>query len=427
MALSKSQLASRASRIVGYSSESARKTNVDKGYVKRNSSAANKPVMSSSDAIVERYTPPEVTPTINTNNKVITTSQEDTGNKFKGFGASSSDEIGTEEEDLFDYKRYQENIKDSQDELEKEKEIRRQGLIDAITQKYDTNISGIKETGASELARTRTMNLRSGLIESPMGATEIGSTEKKTTDALAKNEALKNDEINKAVNELDDLYYTREQTAKEEDKTSLEEHKASVKTIISSLAKNGVSFDKFKLDPDYQKLLRDGFTDTELQATFITGADKDSFISDTPEIIGSTAFWFQKQGDGTVKKVSLDLGVQDNSIEQVVKTDKGVIVIKKDGTYQNIGGADNPTGAEVKTEAAQKVAGYMNTIADDNGIVTPGDYARTKRAWITDGFTSADFDKQFVSYIDPKKMTEYGFDQETLNALKKPATFIINQ
>ncbi len=47
MALSASQLKSRESRIVGYTSESARKTNIDKGYVSAGSKAAKAPIMAS--------------------------------------------------------------------------------------------------------------------------------------------------------------------------------------------------------------------------------------------------------------------------------------------------------------------------------------------------------------------------------------------
>ena len=341
---------------------------------------------------------------------------------------------------VFDTERYSRDLKQSQNDLENQKEIQRQGLIDAITNKYNANISGIKETGAAEMARTRTMNLRSGLIESPQGSTELGSTEKKTADAIAANEAAKQDEIMKAISDLDNVYYERKRNLTTDKLNELktagdiraasiaerDQRRAPATTILTSLAKNGTTFDQFKLDPSYKNVSKD-FTDQELQALFITGANSNTFISDKPEIIGSTAFWFQKQANGTVKKVSLDLGVQDNSIEQVVKTDQGVLVINKDGTYKNIGGANNPTGTEVKTAATQKVASYLNSIANINGIVTPTDYAITKRAWVTDGLASADFDKQFVSYIDAKNLAAYGFDQSTFNDLKKPTTFIINQ
>lgn len=50
---------------------------------------------------------------------------------------------------------------------------------------------------------------------------------------------------------------------------------------------------------------------------------------------------------------------------------------------------------------ASSMATQLNTVADENGFITEKQYAIAKRAWITQGLASADFDKQFATYKNP--------------------------
>lgn len=257
---------------------------------------------------------------------------------------------GTPGRDIFDVQAYKDDLEKQKAALLTDKETQRQALINAINNKYTGINSGINETGAAEKARARTINLRSGLIDSAPGNSNLNETDKKIQAAKDASAAAQADEIQAAMSALDDKYYKRQTdlTANKLDElkglgdvkaASLAEQtarKAPVTNILQSLANKGITYEQFKLDPSYNNV-KDDFNDQELQSLFVTNAPKSSFLSDKPEILGNQAVWFQKQADGTVKPIKVDLGTNADNIKDVIKTDNGIYIINKDGTHSLIG------------------------------------------------------------------------------------------
>lgn len=255
--------------------------------------------------------------------------------------------------DIFDFEKYQADINSQKASLEKDKETRRLAMIDAITNKYTQKAKGIDELSKAEAARTRSLNLRSGTIGSNFGSSELNKVDKATKEALDANEAAKLEEIKAETAALDDLYYTRKRDVTSDKLGELKNiadirkletdeqvaRRAPATTILKSFATKGVTYDQFKLDPSYENVKGD-FSDDELKALFISNAPQASFLSDKPEIVGSDAVWFQRQADGSVKAVKVNIGATGDNIKDVVKTDNGIYVINKDGTFKNIGGGD---------------------------------------------------------------------------------------
>ena len=56
----------------------------------------------------------------------------------------------------------------------------------------------------------------------------------------------------------------------------------------------------------------------------------------------------------------------------------------------------------------QKVGAYLTGRAGTDKYVEPSDYKAMKNAWVSDGFSSYDFDKTFSNFVNPKRAVDYG-------------------
>lgn len=261
---------------------------------------------------------------------------------------------------------YQRDLAASQAGLDRAQELQRQSLIDVITKKYDSRVAGIEQTGAEELARTRALNLRSGLIESPQGSTELGSTKAKTQAALDANEAAKADEIRQQLLALDGIYYQRKRdltTDKlQELKTNQDlraneialrdERRQPAKEALLKLAKNS-DFDSFAKDPIYQEALDSGdFTEKELREIFYVGRDDKSIIQKGTN--GNMAWQLVQMPDGTQKVETTSLPFDTTEYDTTKNGDTMIFVPKNfDGdtskikTYKMGGGGDTETSLSI--------------------------------------------------------------------------------
>lgn len=333
-------------------------------------------------------------------------------------------------------------------DLERQKEIKRQALIDAINSKYSYKGSLLKTQGEGELARQRALNLRSGTIDSPFGDTEINKTTKATTEALKANEDARAGEVSAAMTDLDTYFDTKkansatdrmnqanfETTKRANTIAEMDKRKTELTAKLQILGKNGVDFEKFKLDPTYQKLKDEGYSDLELQAIMNDASPKPSNIN--YQVIGNyviSTYADPLTGKAVVNKQALPPEVQNPDNVSIEKLGDGSLVYFDKATQKVIKtikstGTGNQSQAEIISNARSVVAPQLSAVADVNtGFVTSKDYAIAKRAWVNSGLLSNDFDKAFVSFIDPAKIKDYGFDQATFNSLKSSPTFIIQQ
>jgi len=332
--------------------------------------------------------------------------------------------------------------------LEREKELKRQGLIDAINSKYSYKSNLITKSGEESLARQRSMNLRSGTIDSPLGDTEIAKTKKLTEEDLKANRDAQSAEITSAMTDLDTAFETKRKTAAEERMTQAEyeatqrtnrmaeasTRKTELATKLAILGKNGVDFEKFKLDPVYTKLKDEGFSDMEMQAMINDAKPKPDSIS--YDIIGNNIVSYYTDpttGKVVVNKNPLPEGINNPDNISVEKLGDGSLVYfdkvaqKVVGTIKS-NGTGNQTKDEILRDARQIVAPQLSSVAGDDGYISPEDYKIAKRSWIENaGLLGQDFDSAFVSYINPAHTPDYGFDKATFDSLKKSPTFIIQQ
>lgn len=68
----------------------------------------------------------------------------------------------------------------------------------------------------------------------------------------------------------------------------------------------------------------------------------------------------------------------------------------------------NMTEAQSTKQDANTVATQLSTRVDDNGYLSPSDYKKARKAWVSAGYTAKDFDSRFAQdYVDPEKSEEY--------------------
>lgn len=61
-----------------------------------------------------------------------------------------------------------------------------------------------------------------------------------------------------------------------------------------------------------------------------------------------------------------------------------------------------PTDKDIKKDDIVSMSSQMDSRKGDDGFISPGDWATAKRAWISEGYSSDDFDKLFDTYKNPK-------------------------
>lgn len=88
-----------------------------------------------------------------------------------------------------------------------------------------------------------------------------------------------------------------------------------------------------------------------------------------------------------------------------------------------------PSNQQVQNvqQAYETVAPQLAKVAGTDGYVSPSDYSTAKKAWVIAGLPSADFDKQFVAFVNPSHVIDYGFDQAAFNSLKTANSGFNNQ
>jgi hypothetical protein len=115
----------------------------------------------------------------------------------------------------------------------------------------------------------------------------------------------------------------------------------------------------------------------------------------------------EKLGDGS-------LVYYDKSKQQIVSK------------VSSAGGGGGGTVSEQLQNAIKLVAPKLSQAADQTtGFLSASDYKYAKRQWVEQGLLSSDFDKSFVSFINPDTIKEYGFDQASFDSLKSSPTFVI--
>lgn len=313
-------------------------------------------------------------------------------------------------------------VAETAEQIQERKIKNAQGLIDNLNKFYDTEIEQQTKINVGRERGTNAISTLTGLA---------GSTEAEV--AIDRTKTANQKEIN-AINQqravaISGILTKISDSAVEEAKQSRLEARQSAQDILAyrekaqtdavnyltALSKSSPTLTieglKATLTPEeYNYIAKNVGGEAMIKATIFEARPKNTILG-TPQLIGGKMVQAYTTPDGKVVYESIDLpeGVvanQDN-IKSIEKTDSGIFIINKDGTWSTIKGS----GAIKSTTQADKTSNVISQytaaftpgvkLADGTPTISPDGFA-TFTAWKeaikeapTKGITRADFIRNF--------------------------------
>ncbi len=280
-----------------------------------------------------------------------------------------------------------------------------QQLTDLINAKYTTKEANDKDLIASNDARARVLNSRTGTTDSATGASAVAAVQDKGNKVLAADEASKTAEISAALGKISDLQ-SREQQANEaaarNDLVTAQNLRAKNKTdataTITSLAKSGVDISTLQdKEPDtYQSLLKSsGLTPIEFQAAYTNASPAGTQTKWQYKITGDTVTAYGVDAKGNLKTQEQKVDGLSAGNFTVIKGDNGILY-KEDKSTGEITPLVNaakpatptktPNGGTSTTQTKNEEQDALNWLARQAGYDPKVDVQRFQtdpaaRAW----------------------------------------------
>lgn len=242
----------------------------------------------------------------------------------------------------------------------------RQIRIDAINAAFAPRLDREREEGNARMSRVAALNFNAGIVGSGADTTknsEQKGLNNKAMEAIENQRALAINEVfgwaDKAAMERAKMLY---EDSVSDANINVDKYKRmtdEAKNAIKSLGAQGVDATGLKtVDPKVYETLRDvsGMSDAQIDAYLKVNAPEGTYQWDAAQMNGSKMM-VPKVVNGKVTMESIEYGFDPGKeFKTAVKTDSGVFVIYNDGSWDNIGGADNPKD-EVLSVADAKALG----------------------------------------------------------------------
>jgi hypothetical protein len=128
----------------------------------------------------------------------------------------------------------------------------------------------------------------------------------------------------------------------------------------------------------------------------------------TTDSKGNTKQWYKATAQSSAQGVVGEYqdAIRLNLIPKNYTLQDFVNARKASSTTNNI--TYNQTQDIKQREGITKLSGWMGSKVGKDGYVSPTDFKTAKQAWVTDGYSSDEFDKTFSNYVNPKYSSEYG-------------------
>lgn len=220
-----------------------------------------------------------------------------------------------------------------------------QGLIDTITSQFNQTIAQEEQRGEVRNARTRALNVSSGLSGSDFGSAAAQETEDQNAQAIAlikkERDAKINEILSGVSSRADEEYRSQRESFLQRVEGRLDtisnlkdELRTRATNDVKSIASLGIGFDEFKQshESEYSQLLEDsGLTELGLKALFFENTPQDQVI-DTKQIGNQYINFIQDPVTGKIRTEALDLpeGVTLGSGRNVKTTSAGDILVYPD-------------------------------------------------------------------------------------------------
>lgn len=273
-------------------------------------------------------------------------------------------------------------------ELEKQNEA----LLASVNQIYDRRRADELKVGERDLARANTISVMTGMMGAPEATTRGARSEERTQGRLAEVEELRNLEIAKIYNKIDENLRKEKEASLAQNRENAQNLLAQVAQeasgLLQGIAKQGISWDDFKTtDPEgYEALRRQtGKSDYALRAEYEASLPEDKK--------SQTYTTYKKNDDGTTTMTK----VYFDPIKRTTKTEEYVI----DAPYDMFVGDEKPIEVGGKLLVKQPDGSYVNVAPMSE--VEKAD-ALLKRSQAAKNFAEA----------EPPKAGTYSKDQEAV-------------
>ena len=304
-----------------------------------------------------------------------------------------------------------------------------QSQIDALNGVYATQKKAALQDEANRTGSNTAIEARRGLIGSDFGNAATDKVNAANADEQAAIDAKHNldlsgvyTNINKASQDASNARVTAAQKGADALLTQLKGDQADKITKVTGAVKAYLAAGN-----DGSKL-----TTTDIKSwSDQLGVDPSAVQNAVKDAITANAAVISKNQIDAANLQKIQEEIKTGTIDATKPVEIGGYIYKPDakGGWTNAGQARSTANISPTTVVAQTVQEGYKTVAPQldsrkgaDGYVTPADYQTAKQAWITSGLPSADFDKQFVNYVNPTKAKDYGFDVATFNTLKASTT-----
>lgn len=235
----------------------------------------------------------------------------------------------------------------------------RQARIDAINTAFAPRIAREEKAGAERMQRVKALTFKSGITGSGVDTTKLGEQSNLNEKALQDIEASKAIAIQEAFDKADALAVSMANQAYDRSLKTAEanvaEQKNKVDTameILKSFGTAGVKTAQDLLNADratYDNLKSaTGMTDPELDTYLKVNAPKGTYQWDQAKFSGNKMYVPTiKNGVPAMEEVTLNF-TPTKEPESVTRTDTGVFILYKDGTYKAVGLPSNVKSDDLK-------------------------------------------------------------------------------
>lgn len=319
------------------------------------------------------------------------------------------------------------------DQIQEDKLKAAQGLIDNTNKMYDSEIASQTTVNEGRVRGNNAISALTGLsgsTEANVTSDKVNTANQKELDAINQQRAVA---IGGILSKISDSAVAEAKQSRDEARQSaqdIQDYRLKAQTDavshLTELSKvgSGTTIEGLKsaLPPDeYDYLVKNAGGEDAVKAILFNSRPKSTVLG-TPQVFGNQMFQAYTAPDGTVKyeSVPLPVGVSPAGIQSIEKTDKGVFIINKDGTWKTIpnSGANPPVKNVTQTEIKNNVIdSYSNAFSpgqqvkingkpvdtiDENGYINPQAWVEAIKDAPGNGITRDNFIKTFGNkiYID---------------------------
>lgn len=311
------------------------------------------------------------------------------------------------------------------EEIQAQKQKNAQSLIDSINAKFDSDVTEQTKVNEGRARGTDAISTLTGLAgstEANVQATKTADVNKKEIDAINNQRAVA---IQGILSKISDSAVAEAKTSRDEARQSAQDimayrEKAATDAVnhLTELSKanSGATLDGLKAtlnSDEYNYLVKNAGGEDAVKAILFNNRPKNTILG-TPQVFSGQVFQAYTAPDGSVKyeSVALPKGINPEGIQSIEKTDKGIFIINKDGTWKTIPGSQTTTQNQKDNNVVSqytkaftpgvKMADGTPTLAPDGKATYTGWKEAIKEA-PTKGLSRADFIKNFGSLLITKQ------------------------